>query len=423
VKKWLIGGGVVLVIAVFVVLNLLKGGSKTEVQTEEVRKRDITKTVTASGNIQAKRQVDVSASSIGKVTALAVREGDRVEKGDFLLEIDPTGYESVVDQLDASIRAGEAALGMEKANLEKAKYDLSKTEKLFETQLVSEEDLRNARLSVEVSSARVRSAEENLSQQRATLRKARHDLKEVRITADISGTITALNVDEGESAIMGTLNNPGTVLLTISDLAEIEAEVLVDETEVVFVKVGQTAKVTLDAHPDSTYKGVVAEVGNSAVRSQLGLGQTSVDFKVVVAIEDTIPNVRPGLSANVEIEVADAKDALSVPIQCLTLRKKADLMNTRDSTDSAPGVSAKNEEGKKVEAEVEGVFVVKDGKAVFRPAVVGIAGSSYFQLISGPGEGEKVISGPFKAINELKDGDPVKVTEKSSGKAPRGSSS
>ena len=422
-KKWLIGGGVVLVIAVFVVLNLLKGGSKTEVQAEEVRKRDITKTVTASGNIQAKRQVDVSASSIGKVTALAVREGDRVEKGDFLLEIDPTGYESAVDQLDASIRAGEAALGMEKANLEKAKYDLSKTEKLFEAQLVSEEDLRNARLGVEVSTGRVRSAEENLSQQRATLRKARHDLKEVRITADISGTITALNVDEGESAIMGTLNNPGTVLLTISDLAEIEAEVLVDETEVVFVRVGQTAKVKLDAHPDSTYRGVVAEVGNSAVRSQLGLGQTSVDFKVVVAIEDTIPNVRPGLSANVEIEVADAKNALAVPIQCLTLRKKSDLMNTRESSDSAAGGSANNEEGKNDEQEVEGVFVIKDGKVLFRPTVVGIAGSNYFQVISGPGEGEKVVSGPFKAINELKDGDPVKVTAKSSGKSsPRSSS-
>lgn len=422
-KKWLIGGGVVLVIAIFVVLNLLRGGSKTEVQAEGVRRRDITKTVTASGNIRAKRQLDVSASSIGKVTALAVREGDLVEKGDFLLEIDPTGYESAVDQLDASIRAGEAALGMEKANLEKSQYDLSKTEKLFEAQLVSEEDLRNARLNVEVSTGGVRSAEENLSQQRANLRKARHDLKEVRITADISGTLTALNVDEGESAIMGTLNNPGTVLLTISDLAEIEAEVLVDETEVVFVKVGQAAKVTLDAHPDTTYQGVVAEVGNSAVRSQLGLGQTSVDFKVVVAINDTIPNVRPGLSANVEIEVADAKDVLSVPIQCLTLRKKSDLMNTQESSDSAAGGSAENDEGKDNEEEVEGVFVVKDGKALFRPTVVGIAGSNYFQVISGPGEGDKVVSGPFKAINELKDGDPVKVTEKSRGKSsPRSSS-
>jgi HlyD family secretion protein len=433
VKKWLIGGGVVVVVAIFVVLNLVKGGSKVDVQTEEVSRRDITKKVSASGNIRAKRQLDVSASSIGKVTALAVHEGDKVKKGDFLLEIDPTGYESVVEQLEGAIRAGEAALDMEKANLDKAKYDLAKAETLFKSQLVSEEALRSARLSVDVSEGRVKSAEENLYQQRANLKKARHDLNEVRITADMSGTITALNVDEGESAIMGTLNNPGTVLLTISDLSEIEAEVLVDETEVVFVKVGQPATVSLDAHPDTTYKGVVTEVGNSAVRSQLGLGQTSVDFKVVVAVKDSIPNVRPGLSASVEIDVAEVKNALSIPIQCLTLRKKSELSGpgktarkkTEEASGAAPdttGPGAKSESGKGEDEEVEGVFVVENGKAVFKPTVVGIAGSSYFQVIKGPAEGDKVIVGPFKAINDLKDGDPVKVTEKSSAKRSRGSS-
>jgi HlyD family secretion protein len=418
VKKWLIGGGVVLVVAVFVVLNLAKGGSKVEVQTESVRKRDITKRVSASGNIRAKRQLDVSASSIGKVTSVAVREGDMVSKGDFLLEIDPIGYESAVDQLQAALRAGEAALGTENANLEKARYDLQKAETLYRSQLVSEEDLRNARLNVDVAAGRVRSAEENLSQQRANLKKARHDLKEVRITAGISGTITALNVDEGESAIMGTLNNPGTVLLTISDLAEIEAEVLVDETEVVFVNVGQRATVKLDAHPDTTYGGVVTEVGNSAVRSQLGLGQTSVDFKVVVAVKDSIPNVRPGLSASVEIDVAEAKDVPSIPIQSLTLRKKSELAGAGGSSDTTgSGASGEEEDG-----EAEGVFVVAGGKAVFTPTVVGVAGSNHFQVISGPTEGDNVVVGPFKAINELKDGDPVKLSEKPSAKPSRGSS-
>ena len=420
-KKWLIGGGVVLLVAIFVVLNLVKGGSKIEVQTEAVKRRDITKKVSASGNIRAKHQLDVSASSIGKVTAVGVREGDMVNKGDFLLEIDPIGYESVVDQLQAAIRAGEAALGMEEANLEKARYDLAKAETLYKSQIVSEEDLRNARLGVDVSVGRVTSAEENLLQQRANLKKARHDLKEVRITAGISGTITALNVDEGESAIMGTLNNPGTVLLTISDLAEIEAEVLVDETEVVFVKVGQPATVKLDAHPDTTYQGVVVEVGNSAVRSQLGLGQTSVDFKVVVAVEDSIPSVRPGLSASVEIDVAEAKDVLSIPIQCLTLRKKSDLAGAKapsDTTGSGGETGAEKED----EKEVEGVFIAEGGKAVFKPTAVGIAGSNHFQVITGPAEGEKVVVGPFKAINELKDGDPIKVSEKSSAKPSRGSS-
>jgi HlyD family secretion protein len=421
VKKWIIGAGVVLVVAIFVALNLARGGSKVEVQTEAVRKRDITKKVSASGNIQAKRQLDVSASSIGKVTAVAVREGDMVNKGDFLLEIDPVGYESAVDQLRAAIRAAEAALDMERANLDKARYDLAKAETLHKSQLVSEEELRNARLNLDVCSGRARSAEENLAQHRANLKKASHDLKEVRITAGISGTITALNVDEGESAIMGTLNNPGTVLLTISDLAEIEAEVLVDETEVVFVRVGQRAVVKLDAHPDTTYGGVVAEVGNSSVRSQLGLGQTSVDFKVVVAVQDSIPNVRPGLSASVEIDVAQATDALSIPIQCLTLRKKSELAGAGEPADTT-GPRGGGGEGKEEEEEVEGVFVVEGGKAVFKPTVVGIAGSNHFQVLSGPAEGDKVVAGPFKAINELKDGDPVKVSEKRSAGSSRGSS-
>jgi HlyD family secretion protein len=426
VKKWLIVAGVVVVIAVFVVLNLLRGGSKVEVQTEKVKARNITKTVSASGNIRSKRQLDVSASAIGKVTALAVREGDRVEQGQFLLQIDPTDYESMVDQLEASIRSGEAALEMEKANRAKAEYDLSKIENLFGQQLVSEGDLRNAKLAVDVSNARVRSAEENLIQQRATLKKASHDLREVRITADMPGTITTLNVDEGESAIMGTLNNPGTVLLTISDLSQIEAEVLVDETEVVYVEVGQPAKVTLDAHPDTTFHGVVTEVGNSAVRSQLGLGQTSVDFEVVVAVKDSIPNVRPGLSANVDIEVATVKDALSVPIQCLTLRRSSELKSgekaagadtsAADAEDDAESGGADEDGEGKAKDEIEGVFVVKDGKAVFTPVVVGIAGSSYFEVTKGLSKGDEIVSGPFKAINDLKSGDPVKPAKKSAAK-------
>lgn len=427
-KKWFIAGGVVILIAVFVVLNLLRGGSKVEVQTAKVKPRDITKTVSASGNIRSKKQLDVSASAIGKVTALAVREGDRVERGQFLLQIDPTDYESAVAQLEASIRSGQAALEMEKSNREKANYDLAKADDLFRQQLVSEEELRNARLAVDVATAQVKSAEENLAQQRANLKKATHDLREVRITADIPGTITTLNVDEGESAIMGTLNNPGTVLLTISDLSQIEAEVLVDETEVVYVKVGQLAEVKLDAHPDTTFHGVVTEVGNSAVRSQLGLGQTSVDFEVVVSVKDSIPNVRPGLSANVDIEVASVKDALSIPIQCLTLRRSSAL---KSSIGSAPGDTSKGgadevAEGEDAEEEgegdskdeIEGVFVVKDGKAAFTPVVVGIAGSSYFEVKKGLSSGDEVISGPFKAINDLKNDDPVKPAKKSAAKKP-----
>lgn len=400
-KKTLIIVGIVAVIGLFVGLNLRKEGSRIEVRVTEVAKRNITKYVTASGRVQATRQVDVSASAIGKVTRLAIKEGDHVEKGDFLLQIDPTEYQSIFDQLQASIRSASATLEMEEASLRKTEYDLERNVTLRQREVVSEEELRNTRLNVDIARAKKKSAEETLAQYRANLRKAAHDLKQVRITADISGVITALNVEEGENAIMGTLNNPGTVLLTVADLSEIEAEVEVDETEVVLVHIGQEAVITLDAYPDSSFAGVITEVGNSAIRTQVGLGQSSVDFKVVITLTDRIPGVRPGLSASAKIRVAEASDALSIPIQCLTVRKRSDF---GDEEDAAVGDDEHVEE-------VEGVFVVESGAAVYRPVTIGIAGSSYFEVKSGLEEGAVVVSGPFKSINELRDGDPVKTEQ------------
>jgi HlyD family secretion protein len=418
VKKALIAIGVLVVIAVLIVVNLRKE-SKTEVNVAEVERRDITKLVTASGTIRPKRSVDVSASAIGKITKLSVKEGDVVTKGDFLLQIDPTTYQSMVDQLEAAIRSAEGTLEMERANLRKAEYDMERVKALYEQQFLSEEELKNAAVGVDIYRARVKSARENLSQQEANLKKAKHELQEVRITAEMSGVITALNVEEGENAIMGTLNIPGTVLLTIADLSEIEAEVQVDETEVVDVRVGQKATVKLDAYPDTTFAGVVTEVGNSALRSQLALGQESVDFKVVIAIVDTIPAVRPGLSASADIEVGMVRDGLAVPIQCLTVRRPEDLESA--GTPAGNGAEANGagheDTGAEVDhedGELEGVFVVEHGHARFRRIDVGIAGESFFHVRSGLQEGDKVVSGPFKAINELKDGEPVKIEKKKS---------
>lgn len=411
-KKGLIAAGVVLVIAVFVVLNLTREGSKIEVRVTEVKKRTITKYVTASGQIKPKRQVNVSASAIGKVTRLAVREGDWVEKGDFLLQIDPTEYQSTVDQLKASIGSASATLEMEKASLKKAEYDLERAVTLRESEVVSEEELRQAQLNVDIYRSKVRAAEEQLAQYEANLTKAMHDLNEVRVTAEIAGVVTALNVEEGENAIMGTLNNPGTVLLTVADLSEIEAEVEVDETEVVLIDVGDEAHISLDAYPDSTFKGLVTEVGNSAVRQQISLGQSSVDFKVVISIIDEIPNVRPGLSASVKIRVAEENDAVSIPIECLTVRRAGELEGVHEANRGEG-----DEEGiarDDAVDDIEGVFVVVDGVARYRPVRVGIAGSSYFHVREGLSEGEVVVSGPFKAINDLNDGDPVKVVEERS---------
>lgn len=414
-RKATLAAGALVVLAALVVINLhARRGSRKEVQVAEVVHRDITKIVTGSGEIQPKRRVNVSARTIGKVTRLAVHEGDHVKKGDFLLEIDATPYETAVDQLSAAVRGAQASVDLEEAALKKARYDYERAQQLSQKGFMSETDLKSAQASLDMAEARAKAAEESLEEARANLRKAKHDLGEVQIHAEMSGVITALNVEEGESAIMGTINNPGTVLLTIADLSELQAEVRVDETEVIMVKKGQPAAVTLDAQPDTTYHGVVTEVGNSAIRTQAGMGQESVDFKVVVAITDSIPNVRPGLSASVDITVAEEKHALSIPIQCLTVRDEARLRRERMGHHRPKGAEADTAAADTSTAasarhDIEGVFVVENGVAHFRPVRVGIAGQNNFVVQSGLSLGDKVVSGPFRVINELKDGEAVRV--------------
>lgn len=413
-KGILIGSGV-LVLAVLALANMkARQGHRIDVQVTEVSSHDVSKIITASGEIQPKRRVNVSAQAIGKVTKLAVKEGDHVEKGDFLLEIDAEPYESSVTELQAAVGAADATVELETAALEKARYDFERAQQLAEKGFMSENDLKSARSALDMAEARAKSAREQAVQTRASLQKARHELRQMRITAEMSGIITALNVEEGESAIMGTLNNPGTVLLTIADLSEIEAEVRVDETEVVFVKPGQPAVVRLDASPDTTFNGVVTEVGNSAIRSQAGLGQESVDFKVVVAIKDKIPAVRPGLSASVDITVAEEHGVLAVPIQSLTVRDEARLKREREhgkkKSDTAEAAVDTTGTAKKPK-DIEGVFVVENEHARFRPVRVGIAGQSFFVVKSGVSKGEQVVSGPFKVIGDLKDGDRVRIKQ------------
>jgi len=421
-KKTLITAGIVLVVALLIVLNLIhKGEARMDVEVEKVTRRDVSQVITASGNIQPRRRVNVSASALGKVTRVAVEEGDMVKKGDFLLQIDAAPYQSAVEQLTAAVRGAEADLEVQRASERKASADLERERSLQNKGFSSDQALRDAQVAADMAHARVKAARETLTQQRANLRKANHDLREVRITAAMSGMVTALNVEEGESAIMGTINNPGTVLLTIADMTEMQAEVRVDETEVVHVHPGQKARVRLDAYPDTTFAGTVREVGSSAMRSQVGLGQESVDFKVVVTILDSIPGIRPGLSASVDITVATADSALTVPIQALTVRSRAELKRWqrrahpgRKSGTVAAGVSADTAKtttaaGEEKKRDIEGVFVVADKRASFRRVRVGIPGERVFEILDGLKENEKVVTGPLRAINDLKSGEAVRI--------------
>lgn len=397
-KYWLLIG-IALVVAILIIINLRASkGKGMKVEVEEIKKRDLSMVISASGSIRPKRKIDVSASVIGKITDVAVEEGDTVRKEQFLMQIDPAELESSVMRLEASVEAARASRKQALYQLKQRENELERARKLYRQGYRTGEEVEAAETAYEVALANYEASEQSVTQQKAMLKSAHHDLKEVTIKAGMDGVVTRLNVEEGETAIMGTINNPGTVLMTIADLSRIETEVEVDETEVVYINIGDPAEVTLDAYPDTTYKGKVTEIGNSPIYGTSSVsGQRGVDFKVIITLTDTIPGVRPGLSADSDIIVARRDSAVSIPIQSLTVRQRQEIRSAEPS-DSTGG-----------EKDVEGVFIVEGDKAVFRPVRVGISGSRYFEVLSGVMAGEKAVSGDYKAIRELKDGQRVEV--------------
>jgi HlyD family secretion protein len=437
-KKYFLFIAIAAVVAVLVIVNMrAKQKRALAVQVEEVKRRDLTMVISASGSVRPKRKVDISASSIGKVTKVAVREGDVVKEGQFLMQIDPVELETTVARIEAMLGAARANERMETAQVEQAKSEYERAAKLLEGGYRTAQEVDAAKTSYDVAVARLQAVRQEIEQYKANLESARHSLREVTITAPMSGVVTRRNVEEGETAIMGTLNNLGTVLLTIADLSTIETEIEVDETEVTHMKIGDKAKVTLDAYPDTSFAGEVTEIGNSPILTGgSSLQQQGVDFKVIVTILGSIPNVRPGLSGDAEITVAESKGALSIPIQSLTARRKRDLKGYRpgagatasagtasaaSANDSAASANEDTSSTAAGETEVEGVFVIEDGRARFRPVKVGISSQKYFEVKSGLDGGEKVVSGNFKAIRELKDGQRVKITGKIEGSKEKAS--
>jgi len=425
-KRILIGLGVVLVVAIVASILLRKDRTDASVETASVSRRDLTAVVNCSGTIQPKRKVDVSANAMGTIIDLAVAEGQMVHKGDLLLKIDPSEYTTAVDALEAGIRSAQADLRLAEASRDKARQDRSRAEELFKEGLNSEEQVITARTNLRIEDARAEATGHRISQLRANLNKARYDLTKVTLTAPMSGIITRLNVEEGENAIMGTLNNPGTVLLVIADLGTMEAWVEVDETEVVKVRLGQPAIIKIDAFPDQEYNGVVTEIGNSPLRVATGASREAVDFEVKITLNDTLPNIRPGLSAKAEIEAAQRPGALAVGLGAVTIReyplpetgirhytgRRARSQKTalaafgwgEDAADTTASVKRK---------ETEGVFVVVDDFVKFMPVELGIAGEDYFEVLSGLTENQTVVTGPFRVLRSLKDGANITRLKKS----------
>ncbi|KAA3612188.1 MAG: efflux RND transporter periplasmic adaptor subunit [Calditrichaeota bacterium] len=408
---WIIGA--VVVVAAIIVLNIFlrqeKGTSVDVMTLEEIELRAL---VSASGKVQPKTSVDISATVPGKIYKLSVDEGDRVKKGQFLIQIDPTTAESQVRQMSASISAAQANFELAKANLAQAQDDLERAEKLYERKLTSDEQIQKSRTAVRVQKMTVNAAKEEISRLRAGLATAEHELSKVNVHSDIDGIVTKRNIEEGENVFVGAFNNPATTLLTIADLSVIEAIVEVDETDIVDVKVDQKAEIKLDAYPDSTFAGHVTKVGHSPILTAGGQ-QQATSFEVIVQLDEPIPNVRSGLSCKADITTGYREKALAVPIQALTLRDDKSLVKTsKKFSRKKKDDSTEEDDDAKENEPYQGVFVVEDETVTFKAVKTGIAGERHFEVLSGLENENVVVTGPFSALRKLANGDLVKIKNK-----------
>ncbi|HEX6179157.1 MAG TPA: efflux RND transporter periplasmic adaptor subunit [Thermoanaerobaculia bacterium] len=386
---------VAIVLAAAVVFGFASRRNKdvTEVAIAKVERSDLTSKVSANGRIDAKRKVDLSANVMGQIVNLAVREGDAVKKGTFLLQIDQRQLAASAQGAAASLEALFADRDASRANAAEAQRIFERAQKNFGDRIIPLAELDRARTALDAARANVSAIERRIDQARANLAAARDTLSKTTIEAPMDGIVTALPVEEGEVAVIGTMNNPGTILLTIADMSVVEAVMEVDETDIPNVKVGQQATVTIDAYPNKTFTGLVTEVGSSPINQQAAQsGAEAVNFEVKIQLNDPPQGVRPGFSASADIITGTRQKAVAVPIQALVVREK-------------PGAAAGKPEDE------EGVFINDNGVAKFVPITTGLSGESNIEVVTGLKEGQEIVTGPFRALREIKDGSKVKKQE------------
>jgi HlyD family secretion protein len=374
-----------------------RGPDAVEVQVAKVGREDLQAKVSANGRIQAQKKVDISATIPGQITHLAVEEGDRVRKGQFLLQIDAVNPRAAARSNESSMQALREDLAAAKATLEQSRQDLRRTEGNFKAGIVPKADYDRAQTLVKTGEAAVLAAQRRVEQAGAALEGARDTLAKTTIRSPMDGIVTARRVEEGEVAVIGVQNSPGTVLLTISDMSVVEAELEVDETSIPSVKLGQEARVRLDAYPNQTFRGTVTEVGSSPL---VAAATAAIKFKVKVGLTNPPADVKPGLSARADILTGFRGKALAVPLQALVVR---DI--ERKPGEPAPPPDAPREQ--------EGVYLMEGdlmkGRARFQPLQTGLIGDLSIEVLSGLKGGETVITGPFKALRTLNPGDAVQL--------------
>ena len=435
-----LGGAALLVGAIsFGVYESRKG--VVTVQTGRARRQDLTAIVSASGEVKPKKYVNIGANAFGKITHLYVKEGDRVRKDQLLAQLEnvqstadvnatQAGLEAAqTDALaaEAALKTAEADLVRAKSDYEHTKLDWERAQGLYKEALIakSEYDMRKAawetvdaglaQSQARVAQARAQndSADRHIAQTKANLTHATDVLQKTSYVAPFDGMITNLPVREGETVVIGIQNSPGSTLMTLADMSVITAEVKVDETDIVNVRLGQPAEVSIDAMPKWSFRGVVSEIGNNAIVRSTGVStsqQTSAsqeakDFKVVVTLQDPPEDLRPGLSATAKIMTATRAGVLTIPIQALTTRTQTDIEAAKNGKGSVQAAAPKAEEKK----DEQGVFVIRNGKAEFVPVQTGIAGTTDIEVVGGLKEGDEIVSGSYKVLRTMKPGASVKV--------------
>ena len=373
-------------------------GKEVPVLAAKVASEDIVAKVTANGKIQAENKVELSALVMGQIVNLAAHEGDRVTRGQFLLQIDQNRAAAEAAGSSAALRASMSDLDSVKATMKQAELDFERARRNYEAHIASEADFQKARSALETARADFESRQSHVEQTRAGLNASRDTLSKTTVRAPIDGVVTTLRVKAGEVTVIGTMNNPGTQLMTISDMASVQAVLMVDETDTPTVQVGQRALLLIDAYPGQTFEGVVTEVGNSPIMRDdtdlQGLTTTSdaINFKVKVKVLAPPSGIRPGFSVTADIITGKKAKVAAVPLAAVVVR------------DSPKG--DKTEAGKlKTE---EGVYALRNGKAAFVPVRTGLSGELKVEVLTGLTPGEEVITGPFKALRQIKDGDRVK---------------
>jgi HlyD family secretion protein len=399
-----------------------EGRGAVEVRVEAVGLRDLIDDVSATGHIEPKTHVDITTDVAGRIIDLPVEEGQDVEEGDLLLQIDPALFRAAVNRAEAGVAQARATLAQQQAAYQQAQRDADRLTALQArgTDFVTEAEVEQAVTNAEVQQRLFEASEHSVQQAEANLDQERDRLGKTTIRAPMSGRITRLNVERGETAIVGTMNNPGSLLLTVADLSVMEAVIEVDETDVPDIVIGDSAYVEIDAFPNRRFVGTVTEIGNSSIvplnPAAAGGSAQAIDFEVRIELREPPEGIRPDLSATADVITATRDQVPSIPITALTLMDADEYEEIpNENLPSAPGSDAVRD--------IEGVFVVEGDIVRFRPVEIGIAGENYFEVVSGIELGTTVVSGSFQAIRELGDGSRIRIDGPGSGAAVNGDGS